>query len=76
MNLKVYNSLSFLRFNIQQPLSTRISFKRVFENKLKRINVCSQLAKINKLFDDGKLTKGDFFNHDLEYIMQLRQECP
>ena len=76
----VLQSISILEVANENPYVLAdlylFSIRYELENKLKRINVCSQLAKINKLFDDGKLTKGDFFNHDLEYIMQLRQECP
>ena len=76
----VLQSISILEVSNENPYVLAdlylFSIRYELENKLKRINVCSQLAKINKLFDDGKLTKGDFFNHDLEYIMQLKQECP
>ncbi len=76
----VLQSISILEVANENPYVLAdlylFSIRYELENKLKRINVCSQLAKISKLFDDGKLTKGDFFNHDLEYIMQLRQECP
>ncbi len=76
----VLQSISILEVSNENPYVLAdlylFSIRYELENKLKRINVCSQLAKINKMFDDGKLTKGDFFNHDLEYIMQLKQECP